>query len=105
VSTRDELLKQAGDIVAEFNFERVRNVMVFLGWTWRNQNAVPEIEELRSVACNLLEAAINMLEENDTDAAEASSGGLGARAGKNIVELTFQIERNYRIKEEDGEWS
>ena len=42
--------KRIKEIINEFDFDKVRNVMSFLDWRWRGQRNVPSIQELIQTA-------------------------------------------------------
>ena len=46
--------KAIKEIMEEFDFARVRKVMLALDWTWLNAPSSPSIEELRGAAEKLL---------------------------------------------------
>lgn len=70
------------DIIINFDFEKVKNVMEFLGWTWAKLQAnVPDKSEIQDEAYRLLTDCYHAY-WNDTDRREGSysisCGGLKA---------------------------
>lgn len=47
------------DIMKNFDFQRVRDVMVFLRWSWTTTNGIPMIDEIRHFAKEILIKAYN----------------------------------------------
>lgn len=52
--------KMINDIIRNFNFEKCRTVMLFLGWEWGlAPSRVPEIKDMEKTARYLLDGAID----------------------------------------------
>ena len=63
--------KKIFNIINYFDFEKVRNVMKALNWTWagcgeKKEPGIPSIEELREQAYDLLTTCENGLNNSET---------------------------------------
>jgi hypothetical protein len=84
------------DIIAIFDFERVRKAMLALNWTWVGSafpDEPPTVGELVVKAQKLLKEAADMAAKGTQESYVCSSGGLQATAykGGSLV-LEFIIE-------------
>lgn len=72
----EDLRVVAEKLLGSFDFDRVHNVMVLLGWKWQRNGLehVPEVPELRESARELLDALIRQ-----GHSGSISSGGFVAR--------------------------
>jgi hypothetical protein len=48
-----------------FDFEKVHKVMVFLGWGWGTDNAVPELPEIKSYARKIMVESIQLTDDQN----------------------------------------
>jgi hypothetical protein len=75
-------------IMSNFDFNKVRRVMIGLGWTWNDKPFSPSVEELQKTAIRLLSSI--------TDCAIGStfirSGGFCATRRGAELRLAFEIE-------------
>ena len=55
---KDKIIKVLNEIMDNFDFEKIRKVMVALNWKWAgakgDENGVPTIDEIKQGAANLL---------------------------------------------------
>ena len=73
------------EIIANFDFEKVQNVMTHLEWGWHGEG-VPSLSRLKEGAIERLDSAIDGLLSSDINhniAWISSSGGFKATAWKN----------------------
>ena len=97
------------NILNEFNFIRVHEVMVCLNWEWRN-NGIPTIDKLRNDARKRMDDAIKycIYEGTANIPYHSSSGGLKATVEKNIygqidfIELEFVVSSWETTAEENN---
>lgn len=95
------LTKMVDEIMNEFDFEKVHQVMEFLGWTWykgNGLNAVPTIEEIKKTTKKHLIDAYEAAVRNKTTYI-IDTGGFEAKAYYNDdtncideLKLTFVLE-------------
>ena len=85
------------EVLQNFDFDRVHNVMTYLGWLWtsNDQPRVPDINELRNAARDRCIQAIEAARKLDKEVV-SSSGGLEATAeidedGKTWLGLKFVL--------------
>ena len=74
-------------IINNFDFEKVHEVMNFLGWEWHPLNKVPSIDELKKQARELLEQICA-----EPDIHNISTGGFEVILHRDILTLKFVIE-------------
>jgi hypothetical protein len=92
----DRQMNMIADILNEFNFERVHQTMVCLGWKWHSIG-VPDIDTIRNSARERIDNAIKGCLKDAHTGQEyiAASGGLKATVTKNhygqidFIELEF----------------
>ena len=61
------------EIMDEFDFQNVQNVMEFLGWTWVTTGGrVPSVEQLKACARHQLEIALAKKASHSTGGFEAN---------------------------------
>lgn len=79
---------QVQDVLNNFDFARVQQVMLFMDWRWYVDGAlrVPTISELEETACMMLKLLSN-------DQSSIASGGLVADVDDGAVRLRFVIEQ------------
>ena len=70
------------DILENFDFDKVKKTMNFLGWTWAKLQDVPTTYQIMKSARERLEGAYNNAMKNKKDSC-LSSGGLRAFAEYN----------------------
>lgn len=99
--------RMIANILNEFDFIRVHQVMVCLDWEWY-YNGIPTIDGLRNAARKQMDSAIKgcINEGTPNIPYSASSGGLKATVEKNIygqidfIELEFVVSSWETISEE-----
>lgn len=99
--------RMIANILNEFDFIRVHQTMVCLGWKW-NYNGTPAVDGLRNAARKQMDSAIKgcIGEGTANIPYSASSGGLKATVEKNIngqidfIELEFVVSSWETISEE-----
>lgn len=81
------------NIIEEFDFEKVHNVMKFLNWEWHD-TGVPDVKELKAQATELLNDAYEGSLKNANKTWNISTGGFLATVSieANYVSLKFIIE-------------
>lgn len=87
------------NILNEFDFIKIHQVMVCLDWQWMYNNGIPTIDGLRNAARKRIDIAIKgCIGEGTVNIPySASSGGLKATVEKNIygqidfIELEFVV--------------
>ena len=97
------------NILNEFDFIRVHEVMVCLNWEWCN-NGIPSIDKLRNAARKRMDDAIKycIYEGTANIPYHSSSGGLKATVEKNIygqidfIGLEFVVSSWETIAEENN---
>jgi hypothetical protein len=89
VKPTDPLTTMVDDILTEFDFEKVREVMVALDWKWASTHpSVPSIKDLKDTARYLLIKVYNLRKDkyNDTHPevpVQVATGGFRAIALSN----------------------
>ena len=58
-------IKMIGEVLENFNFDKVKQTMECLDWTWHGSKGCPTIEELKECAENLLIGAVSGIERED----------------------------------------
>lgn len=83
------LQEQIDQIMDEFDFLRVREIMEATDWTWSGQGDeyIPEESELRTVARRHLKAVAF-----DKDIEVSSSGGFTAEQNDGVLSLFFGVD-------------
>lgn len=77
MSNKEERLIQT--VIKQFDFVTVEYVMDKLEWVWCG-HGVPDIQDLRNLAYDLLKTAIESVKESKSDQYEIQNGGLSAYA-------------------------
>lgn len=75
------------EILDNFNFERVHNVMMHLDWDWASTDGVPNISDLRKCARRLLKEVAYSEEYNSV-----GTGGLEAYKKDRELSLKFVLD-------------
>lgn len=94
-SKKEEVIEQ---VLTEFNFEKVRKVMLALDWRWvtSKENGVPSVYEIIRSAREYCVEAVNGTEKNGGILYSVASGGLRASAvideGELFLRLSFEVE-------------
>ena len=96
---KQDLDSQIKDILNNFDFERVHEVMQLLNWQWFNsttEDKVPSYGELVMQAQSLLQQAVKGLSKEQGNYFSTGTGGFNAIAircedGHIVVELQFNI--------------
>ena len=91
--------RMIANILNEFDFIKIHQVMVCLDWQWMYNNGIPTIDGLRNAARKRIDSAIKgcIGEGTANIPYSASSGGLKATVEKNIygqidfIELEFVV--------------
>lgn len=79
-------IKAIDEILQEFDFEKVHKVMKFLKWQWAFTNGIPNIEDMKKLAKDLL---TRVCEEKTSC---TGTGGFTARRyEKGILSLEFNV--------------
>lgn len=80
-------------IIDRFDWQSTKTVMKALNWTWYSNNISPNEGEMKYMARQLMQMAIDSHEKSGSDA-DASSGGLVARIsvypGGSQLSLAFE---------------
>jgi len=83
------------DIINNFDFQKVHDVMKYLDWTWYSKG-IPTVDDIRFSARERIESVIKncLLDANPNEEYFVSSGGLKATAIKDDYgQITFlQLE-------------
>jgi hypothetical protein len=95
---KDEAIETAIiDIMNNFNFGKVHEVMTALNWQWRDIG-VPTIEQIQKEAKSLL---TDMMEQEYLQVRHWSTGGFNASYEDDTISLKFVVENWYsEINEE-----
>jgi len=85
------------EIIENFNFNNVHDVMKYTNWTWYEKVIVPPIEELKNKASDLLQEAYNgYFERGNGENYCVATGGFEASYmyddNKDCFELKFVLE-------------
>ncbi len=96
------------EVIANFDFERVQQVMKALNWTWCGSEEVPTIGELKVSAGDRLSCAIEqVLSAKNTEHHEvgwmSNSGGLKAMAWKKEDGTLARIQLEFVVEDWDAE--
>ena len=95
MTTRDRHQKMMFDIINNFDFQKVHDVMNYLNWTWYPKG-IPTVDDIRFSARERIESVIKncLLDANPNEEYFVSSGGLKATAIKDDYgQITFlQLE-------------
>lgn len=77
--------KKINEIMDNFDFEKVNDVMTKINWTWSNKG-VPSIEQLKELALDMLNTAYDGVLKDETtkphESYHAACGGFEATAMK-----------------------
>lgn len=86
--------KHIDEILDNFDFEKVREVMIFLNWKWFFSSGyrIPTVDEIKDSAIKLL----NEVASNKNKTYSVATGGFKASKYDKDLELEFTIE-DYRI--------
>jgi hypothetical protein len=92
--------KMMFDIINNFDFQKVHDVMKYLDWTWYSKG-IPTVDDIRFSARERIESVIKncLLDANPNEEYFVSSGGLKATAIKDdygqitFLQLEFVIVR------------
>lgn len=86
--------EKIAEILENFDFEKVHNVMTFLNWKWAtSKHGVPKYYELIKSAEKMLNDAYKVAIDNDSDFI-VSSGGFSAYAewiSDEYIELSLEF--------------
>lgn len=96
-SKKKSNLELIDDIIDEFDFERVRKVMIMLNWQWAQTADVPSVLEMKKTARNLLR---RMCEESDLDF--YGTGGFEVIRSDQGLELRFVVAETWGPVRRDG---
>ena len=92
-----------GDILNEFDFEKVHITMLHLGWLWAGIG-VPSVDELKFSARDRIDDAIKgCLKYNGDYPYIVSSGGLKATAIKNEYGQIHNVQLEFILTDWDAE--
>lgn len=79
---------QIEEIMDEFNFHRVHDVMTHLNWRWWDCGEVPSVSRMRKVARDLLKE----VSKGDSDVVSLATGGFCAyRYYGHTLKLAFEV--------------
>ena len=81
------LLRQVEPLLEVFDFERVRQTMVALGWTYTGESQSPDLVRLRQTARSVLQSVA----EDAVDNQVVTSGGFRGWSLENTLFLTFEV--------------
>lgn len=104
---KDKLIdKMIADIMEDFDFEKVRKVMLLLDWKWdigNGEMTVPSIYRLTKQAERLLRDTAKYFGEKDHHT--ISTGGFTAMLYDDTLTLSFELEEGTAFPEDykDGE--
>lgn len=85
--SRQALLRQVEPLLEVFDFERVRQTMVALGWTYTGEPQSPDLVRLRETARSVLQSVA----EDAVDNQVTMSGGFRGWSFENTLFLTFEV--------------
>lgn len=86
-------VKNLTDVINNFDFEKVQDVMQYLNWTWADtENGVPELYELKEKATDLLIDSYENLIKNKEEEFFVGSGGFEASVWKDNDEYFFNLK-------------
>lgn len=100
--------KQIQEIMENFNFKKVHDVMTFLRWDWFNGEgpySVPSIKQIKETSLHLLEDISKTILDEENYTRSLSTGGLCATISFNesripVLELSFILEEFQVYREE-----
>lgn len=76
-------VKNLTDVINNFDFEKVQDVMQYLNWTWADaENGVPELYEIKEKATDLLIDSYEELIKSKEKEFFVGSGGFEASVWK-----------------------
>lgn len=85
------------DIMENYNFQKVQDVMIFLNWSWFGADESPSINELKDKAREHLTSAYDLSEQHQDNVAIAN-GGFHALARYSYDELeVFSLELMFSV--------
>jgi len=87
-------------ILANFDFEKVRKVMELLNWKWVDSEKTPTIGELYQTAEQLLNMVSNSLFTTSDQSTEELGGFVATIYDNGDLRLSFVVE-NYEVVHED----
>ena len=100
--TQDQLIERMiADIMEDFDFEKVRNVMMYLDWKWdvvNGEMTVPSIYRMTRQAERLLRDAAKYYGKKDRYT--ISTGGFTATLYEDTLGLSFELEENTAFAED-----
>lgn len=86
-------VKNLTEVVNNFDFEKVQDVMQYLNWTWADaEKGVPELYELKEKATDLLIDSYEELIKNKKQEFFIGSGGFEASAWKEDDNYFFNLK-------------
>ena len=88
--SRDDMVEE---IMSNFDFEKVKKIMDYLDWRWRNDTTTPTIKELRKTALDCL----NVVKYKD-EYSTCSTGGFCAcfePFDGGTIKLSFNLTEDY----------
>ncbi len=96
-------IESINEVMENFDFERVENVMDCLKWKWGVEGRVPDIYEIRRFARQLLaDACIGLSNLIEDKKLSLSSGGFTATAYRDgSLSLSFVVEEYDHFTVED----
>lgn len=96
------------EVLAHFDFEKVRTVMDALNWKWFDTADIPTIAELKESAEQRMESAIKqVLDPNNKEHRDigwiSASGGFKATAWKTKKDKLAKVRLEFIVTEWDAE--
>ena len=96
------------EVLAHFDFDKVKQTMDALDWTWRGSKETPTIQELKEEAERLLNNAIDQVlstknEERHEVGWIAATGGFKAMAWKTKKGKLAKVQLEFIVSEWDAE--
>lgn len=93
--------KQIDDIMADFDFNKIKLVMDFLDWKWRDEG-VPSITQLKQTAVNLLTGVAEMATKaGNGKYGYIATGGFHADVRQYRLSLFFHVLHDKAYIESD----
>ncbi len=79
--------QKVNEIFRHFDFEKVRALMVLVGWKWGNPAHVPSIEEMKNIVSDLI---LDMINVHKTKCFQ--SGGFSVETDGETISVSFVLE-------------
>jgi hypothetical protein len=103
-SNYNQYEKDIDNIMEHFDFEKVYKVMMFLEWKWVTNSGlrVPDIQEIKTFARDLMTKAVNEMISYDTNEYHTATGGFEVCLNKNKENGKINIQLSFVLSQWDN---